>query len=95
MKTMILILAASLLLVGCASMEEAYYTDREFGKNSQMTWDMQVAYPDYRYVYDKEGNFRNPEILEGISAESLMDTNNKTFAEKSENINIMEFGIVN
>ena len=95
MKTMFFLLAASLLLAGCASMEEAYHADREFGKDSQLTWDIQVAYPDYRYVYDQEGNLKNPETLDGISAENVMDVNSKTFAEKSESINIMEFGIVN
>ena len=95
MKTTFFLLAASLLLAGCASMEEAYYTDREFGKNSQTTWDMQVAYPDYRYVYDQEGNFKNPETIDGISVEGVMDIYTKSYAEKSENINIMEFGIVN
>ena len=53
MKTMILLLASSILLVGCASFEEAYHLDREFGQRSQETWDMQVAYPDYRFAADQ------------------------------------------
>lgn len=94
MKTMFFLLAASLLLAGCASMEEAYYTDREFGKNSQMTWDMQVAYPDYRYVYDQDGVLKNPETLEGISVEGVMDIYTKSYAEQSEGIDILQFGLV-
>jgi hypothetical protein len=38
---------AMVLLAGCASMEEAYYVDREFGLAQQAAWDNQVAYPDY------------------------------------------------
>ncbi|MEZ4599333.1 MAG: hypothetical protein R2940_06050 [Syntrophotaleaceae bacterium] len=74
MKSMVFLLTASMFLAGCASMEEAYYTDNEFGMNSQKTWDMQVAYPDYRYAYDQEGNPKNPQGLNGISVENFLKT---------------------
>ncbi len=91
MKTTILLIAASLLFAGCASLEEAYYVDHEFGQASQQTWDMQVAYPDYRYVYDQNGNMKNPETLEGIAAEEVMDVLTKTYGEKAEKVDVMQF----
>jgi hypothetical protein len=93
MKTMFILLAASILLAGCASLEEAYYTDHEFGKNSQKTWDMQVAYPDYRYVYDKDGNMKTPENMDGIAAENVMQVYNQTFSEKAQRVDVLEFGV--
>jgi hypothetical protein len=82
MKTTILLIAASLLLAGCASLEEAYYVDHEFGRASQQSWDMQVAYPDYRYVYDQDGNVKDPQGMDGINAEEVMSTLTETYAEK-------------
>ncbi len=94
MKTMILLLASSILLVGCASFEEAYYVDREFGQQSQETWDMQVAYPDYRYVADQTtGEFNNPETLEGLPAENVMEVYTDTFADAPTEENVFEFNL--
>lgn len=94
MKTMILLLASSILLVGCASFEEAYYVDREFGQRSQETWDMQVAYPDYRYAMDETtGEVRNPENLEGLPAENVMEVYTDTFAEKPTQADVIQFDL--
>jgi hypothetical protein len=93
MKTTILLLATSILLAGCASLEETYYVDHEFGKDSQMTWDMQVAYPDYRFVYDQDGNMKNPETLDGVTAENVMDNYHQTFSEKAQKIDVLDFGV--
>jgi hypothetical protein len=94
MKTMILLLASSILLVGCASFEEAYYVDREFGQRAQETWDMQVAYPDYRYAVDQTtGEFRNPETLEGLPAENVMEVYTDTFADAPTDANVIEFNL--
>ena len=94
MKTMILLLASSILLVGCASFEEAYYVDREFGQRSQETWDMQVAYPDYRYAVDQTtGEFRNPETLEGLPAENVMEVYTDTFAEAPTEGSVINFNL--
>lgn len=94
MKTMILLLASSLLLVGCASFDEAYYVDREFGKQSQETWDMQVAYPDYRYAADQTtGEFKNPEGLEGLPAENVMEVYTDTFADDPTEGNVLNFNV--
>lgn len=94
MKTMILLLIGSFLLVGCASMEEAYYVDREFGQSSQETWDMQVAYPDYRYAMDQNtGEIRNPENLEGLPAENVMEVYTNTFAEPPTESEVIEFNL--
>lgn len=92
MKTLILLLASSILLVGCASFEEAYYVDREFGQKSQETWDMQVAYPDYRYATDQAtGDVRIPEDLEGLPAENVMEAYTNTFAEEPTKVEVFEF----
>lgn len=87
MKKTAFIVATLLLLTGCASLQEAYYIDREFGQLSQASWDQQVAYPDYRYAE------KTPETLEGITAEAIMDVNNKTFAEEPEDVEIIQFGL--
>jgi hypothetical protein len=95
MKTMFLLVASSILLVGCASMEEAYYVDREFGQQSQETWDMQVAYPDYRYATNQStGEIKNPENLEGLPAENVMEVYTNTFGEAPTEANVIEFGLV-
>jgi hypothetical protein len=93
MKTTILLIAASLLLAGCASLEEAYYVDHEFGRASQQSWDMQVAYPDYRYVYDQDGNMKNPEGVEGIAAEGFMDVLTETYGEKPSEGEVLQFSL--
>ena len=87
MKKLSFAIATVLLLTGCASMQEAYYIDRDFGQQSQAAWDQQVAYPDYRYAA------KTPENLEGITAEEVMKVYNDTFAEKPENVNIINFGL--
>jgi PBP1b-binding outer membrane lipoprotein LpoB len=87
MKKLSLILTAVLLLAGCASLEEAYYIDKEFGQDSQATWDRQVMYPDYRFAH------KTPETIEGVTAEEIMKVYNDTFAEKPEQINVLGFGL--
>ncbi|MGE4545490.1 MAG: hypothetical protein AB7D06_15430 [Pedobacter sp.] len=87
MKKLSFAIATILLLTGCASMQEAYYVDRDFGQQSQAAWDQQVAYPDYRYASTI------PENLDGITAEEIMKVYNETFAEKPENVNIINFGL--
>jgi hypothetical protein len=75
------------LLAGCASMEEAYYVDREFGLAQQAAWDKQVAYPDYRHVA------KIPEITEGITAEEIMNIYNQTYAEEPEQVDVFQLGL--
>ncbi len=91
MKTTILLIAASLLLAGCASLEEAYFVDREFGQAAQQTWDMQVAYPDYRYVYDQDGKMKDPQGMDGINAEEVMNTLTQTYGEKPTEAEALTF----
>lgn len=88
MRALAYIIAASLLLAGCASLEEAYYVDREIGQAQMATWDKQVAFPDYRHVA------KLPEVTEGIDAEEIMNIYNETYSEEptEERINIMGFG---
>jgi hypothetical protein len=78
---------ATVLLAGCASMEEAYYVDREFGLAQQVSWDNHVAYPDYRHVA------KVPETTEGITAEEIMNVYNGTFSEAPEKIDVFQLGI--
>jgi hypothetical protein len=87
MKILACMLMAMVLLAGCASMEEAYYVDREFGLAQQAAWDNHVAYPDYRHVA------RIPEITEGITAEEIMSAYNETFVEEPENVDVFQFWV--
>lgn len=87
MRAFLLTIAVTFVLGGCASFEEAYHLDQEFGKASQITWDQQVANPDYRYV-DKV-----PDTLNGITAEEVMDVHNKTYGEEPTKIDVFELGI--
>ncbi|APG25742.1 hypothetical protein [Syntrophotalea acetylenica] len=87
MKNLSLIVTTVLLLTGCASLQEAYYIDREFGQHSQAAWDQQIAYPDYRYAA------KTPETLEGITAENVMDVYNETFAEEPQDFEVIQFGL--
>jgi len=87
MKRLVLIAACMTLLGGCASFEEAYHLDREFGMASQAAWDKQVAYPDYRYAS------KVPETTEGITAEEVMDVYNSTFGEEPEQVNVFQMGL--
>lgn len=87
MRTLACIIAAMVLLSGCASFEEAYYVDREFGQAQQVTWDKQVAYQDYRHAA------KTPEVIEGITAEEIMNVYNKTFAEEPKQVEVFQLGI--
>jgi len=83
----LLFLAAFLLMGGCASLESAYYADREFGEASQASWDLHVLYPDYRYA-DKI-----PEGTSGIIAEEIMDVHINTYKEEPTKVNVFQLGI--
>lgn len=87
MKYRLLIIGFLLGLGGCASFEEAYIYDREFGRATQATWESQVAYPENRKMNAPEG-------LAGITAEELMDVYNGTFGEKPQQLNILNLGSV-
>jgi len=87
MRTLACVILATVLLAGCASFEEAYYVDREFGQAQMMTWDSQVAYPDYRHVP------KTPEGTDGITAEEIMDVHNQTFGERPEDVDVLQFGL--
>ena len=86
MKYKVLFIGFILALGGCASVEEAYVLDREFGQATQAAWASQVAYPDRQTV-------KTPEGTEGITAEEIMDVYNQTFAEKPQQINVLDFGL--
>ena len=85
MKYRVLMIGLLLGLGGCASLEEAYIYDREFGQAIQTSLDSQIAYPD------RQQN-RTPEGSEGITAEEIMNVYNQTFAEKPQQINVLKLG---
>lgn len=87
MKIITGLTVAMVLLSGCASLEEAYYVDREFGKAQMASWDSQVAYPDYRYAS------RVPEGIAGITSEEIMGVYNNTFAKEPQNVDVFQFEI--
>lgn len=87
MKALALIIAGTLLLAGCASLEEAYYVDREYGHASMASWDQQIAYPDYRFAN------KAPVGTEGITAENIMEVYNNTFAEPPKKLDIFQIDL--
>jgi len=87
MRILACMITAMVLLAGCASMEEAYYVDREYGLAQQVTWDNHVAYPDYRHVA------KTPQTTEGVTAEEIMNVYNGTFSEAPEQVDVFQLGI--
>lgn len=80
-------LAALVLTAGCASMEEAYYIDREFGQASQASFDQQILYPDYRYAD------LVPEGAPGIIAEEVMAVHIDTYKQAPTKVDVFQLGI--
>ena len=76
-----------LLLTGCASFQEAYYLDQEFGEDNKAAWNQQIAFP--------EASPENQALMgiEGITAEEIMGVYNGTFAEKPMQQSILSFGL--
>lgn len=85
MKNKLMILALLLSIGGCASFEEAYIYDREFGQATKASFASQIVHPDKQTK-------KVPEGLAGITAEELMKVYNGTFAEKPQQINVMSLG---
>ena len=84
--TLFIILAAfAILLSGCS----AIYTDKEFGKAQTISFDSQIAYPDYRYAQ------ATPAGMEGILAEEVMQKYSGSYGEgfSKQNIDITSTGI--
>jgi hypothetical protein len=79
---------ALFLLTGCASFEEAYYLDREFGKAQMESWNKMIAYPDYRYA-DQE-----PEGMAGIHGEAAMDIYHRSFDKEPTHTEVFQLGII-
>jgi hypothetical protein len=81
------LIAFGLLLTGCASFQEAYLLDQEFGKDSEVAWERQVAFPK---ISSKD---QIPVGIEGITAEEIMGVYNGTFAEKPMKQEILMLGL--
>lgn len=89
MRTILLILATTTLIIaGCASFQEAYYTDQSLGEGNQETWQAQIAYPDRPYAE------KTPEEIAGITAEEIMEVHNNTFGTPPQRaIDIFDFSL--
>jgi hypothetical protein len=86
-KTLLLIVAAALVLSGCASFEEAYLLDREFGQASLATWNRQIAYPDRQIETAPEG-------MEGITAEKTIGVHIDTYDQRPTKVDVFSIGIM-
>lgn len=85
MKYRLLFIGLLFGVSGCASLQEAYHTDREFGEATRISWQQQVAYPETMAQ-------QTPEGVSGIAAEGIMDVYNGTFGEKPQQVNILSLG---
>jgi len=76
------------LLVGCASFEEAYYTDRELGKSTAVSFDRMIVNQDRPHAGEI------PEGLDGIHAEPVLESFHKTFSDNftREDVDITTVG---
>jgi PBP1b-binding outer membrane lipoprotein LpoB len=88
MKSLFSLLALTLLLSGCVYLEDAYYADREYGAASQDAFDRQIVNKDFKYAN------RAPDGLDGLHAESAMQSYHSTFSESfsRENIDVSTTG---
>lgn len=86
MKSVCLLVLAGMLLAGCA--HEAYYVDHEYGMAQNDAFDRQIVHKDYPHA-DKA-----TEGLEGIHAESIMQTYHETFQDSfsDEDIDVTATG---
>jgi hypothetical protein len=85
MKRFVLFGIMLLMTAGCAPFQEAYYIEREFGKESRAAWDAQIVHKDGRY------GDRVPEGMSGITAEEVMRVRNQTFSEEATRSQVFEF----
>ena len=76
-----------LMLTGCASFQEAYYLDREYGVASKAAWEQQIAFPD---AAPEQQALMG---MEGITAEEIMSVYNGTFADEPMEQSILSFGL--
>ena len=87
MKTSIVIIAAAMLLSGCALFYDAPRIDADHGLAQAQVWDKQVAFADYRYAKT------TPEGLGGIPAEQIMNVYNQSFGEQAEKQEVFELDL--
>lgn len=81
------VIVTGLMLTGCASVQETYHLDQEFGNASRHSWEQQFAYPEAGQAPVV------PTGIEGITAEEIMGVYNGTFAEEPVDQNIISFGL--
>jgi len=87
MRYGLVIVSILLGVSGCASFQEAYDLDQEFGQATRSTWEAQIAYPEASPTGASER-------LEGITAENIMDVYTKTFAEPPQQTQTLNLGSI-
>jgi DNA-binding sugar fermentation-stimulating protein len=87
MNGKLLAIIAFLVLGGCASFEEAYHLDREFGEANRAAWERQIAYPDRRVETAPEG-------MEGITAEKVIGVHIDTYDREPTKVDVFSIGIM-
>lgn len=84
MKKLIVMPVAFMLLVGCSG---APHLDKEFGKASHHSMEMQIANPDYRYAD------QTPVGLTGLIAEEIMEVHTDDFGQAPKTVDVFQLGI--
>jgi hypothetical protein len=84
MKKLIVIPVALLLLAGCSG---APLLDKEFGKDSRQSMEMQIVNQDYRYVD------QIPEGMTGLVAEEVMEVYTDDFSKAPKTVDVFQLGI--
>lgn len=81
----VILVPVAMVISGCSTL----YTDREFGKAQAISYDKQIAYPDYRFAQ------KTPSGLEGILAEEVMQKYSGSYSEgfSKQEIDITSTGL--
>lgn len=87
-KWLFLAFLIAFFCAGCATLEETYYLDREFGKAQMESWNKMIAYPDDRYSDQK------PDGMAGIHGEAAMDVYHRSFDREPTRNDVLQLGII-
>lgn len=87
MRSMLILILATISLPGCAMFYDAPRISDDYGQAQRAVWSQQVANPTPA-VAD-----RTPEGLSGLPAEEIMKIYNQSFANKPTKEEIFNMGI--